>query len=480
MDIIISEIGSNKNVSETDEELQCAPTLVSSSEDLSDEELLDDSFSPKKKTSLCKGSPLRETRRDKQIRKSLMKVFSSPLQKFSTKSDDTKSGEDNRDQSSTLRHESGICSFPSPTLTDDVMASKIRRVKGIFPPSKEPPGTVKPNSLHSNIGLLLALPDKIDIMRGLEAPNNCKGFCEAESWPNRFPMEKKLLILPENSNVPKRTLRMSMKSPFKSRHGTPPVSTGNKTHNDTIPNASGKSTEIDILRTGEIDPSAHQVIIPDISEILVHVRICMVMEGYDGLMKAQTKAGKIWFDFASLVGLSRHGLESMYLGTIDKETHNNTREKEELPPPLFTTQRSPFKELLSRERSCESLDSGSLHAEASKLGQNLIRLKQKIATPHRSTLRNLLMCADDLVVEAHFTETVSQRSASASSKVENGTNVVQVTICSSQRLRQFIVCYRSSSSQHAKPVATSVKVRNGTTKGTYSKRPQIVTFCFFD
>ena len=461
-----SEIGSGKHLSETDEELQCAPTVGSfsedvSSEDLSDEEILNDSFSPKNQDSDSR--QLKERRHNQKIRKSLMKVFSSPHKKFSIKCNETNSDENQTDQRRRHGHKSGICSFPSQKNTGYSMSSKIREIKKTFSPSTIESGQVKSDNVHSNIGLLLALPDKVHIMRGLEAPNTCKDRY------NTLPVEKKLLILPKRANGLKANLGMSIKSPFKSIPRSPHRHVEIETHNDILPNSTSASTEIDILRTGEIDPSAHQVIIPEISELLVHGRVCMVMEGYDNLMQAQARAGKMWFDFANFVGLSRRELESMFLSTMDKESLDNTfysGEKEELPPPLLTTQRSPFKELL-RKRSNESLDSGSLHAEASKLGQKLVRLKQMISTPHRSTLRNLLTCSDDLVVEAFFTETISQGSASTSSKVEITTDVVQVAIFSSQRLRQFIVCYRSSSAQHAKPVAKSVKVRNENTKGAY-------------
>ena len=42
------------------------------------------------------------------------------------------------------------------------------------------------------------------------------------------------------------------------------------------------------------------------------------MEGYDKLLETRAKAGKRWFSFGNLVGLSRKDLENMYLIAIGK------------------------------------------------------------------------------------------------------------------------------------------------------------------
>jgi hypothetical protein len=62
------------------------------------------------------------------------------------------------------------------------------------------------------------------------------------------------------------------------------------------------------LRSCELDPSKHQLDLPKSEEILIHARVCHLMESYQHIVETSGIA----FDFKTLVGLSRIELEGMY------------------------------------------------------------------------------------------------------------------------------------------------------------------------
>jgi len=148
-----------------------------------------------------------------------------------------------------------------------------------------------------NIGLRLALPDKIDVMRGLQAPTAFQEHGIAES-----PFSKKLMIVPDY-NIPSQLAsfrRISLGTPIHLH--VPSV----KHDDDNIDNDEfeRKKEEI-VIRTSELEPSVHQLVIPSATDLLIHARICSLLEGYDHLLESRAKARKTWFDFSSLVGLDR-------------------------------------------------------------------------------------------------------------------------------------------------------------------------------
>ena len=134
-----------------------------------------------------------------------------------------------------------------------------------------------------------------------------------------------------------------------------------------------------VLRSCETDPSIHQLEIPSPTMLLVHARICAVMENNSAM-------GKDDFSFNRLVGLSRMSLEALL---SDKVTR-------------------------------------------SKYGH--------ISNNTCSTVRSLLECADDLIVEGYFHEHHKEHGG------------IEVAVFSTQKQRQFIVCYRGSKNRQIKPV----------------------------
>ena len=81
---------------------------------------------------------------------------------------------------------------------------------------------------------------------------------------------------------------------------------------------------------------------------------------------------------------------------------------------------------------------------------------RKMKPPPPSIIKSLLECADDLVVEEYFSETIGDELEDTSSMW------VQATVFSSQRQRQFIVCHRSSVQQQEKPVKANAKQKEST------------------
>ena len=141
-----------------------------------------------------------------------------------------------------------------------------------------------------NIGLRLALPDKVDIMRGLQAPN------ETGLGDSPYSKSKKLIIVPDY-NIP------SPLAPFlRINIGTSSQVQGPP--DEDVDDITEKKEEI-VIRTSEQEPSVHQVNIPSATDMLIHARICSLLEGYDQLLESRAKARKTWFDFTTLVGMDR-------------------------------------------------------------------------------------------------------------------------------------------------------------------------------
>jgi len=294
--------------------------------------------------------------------------------------------------------------------------------------------------IDMNIGRRLAAKDKLDIMTG-NSP--IKGDYD------QFTSPKKVMIVPDN-NIFRKALTISAKSPFKKKN---PVT---KQNESLVSNPSSDIVKLEgPLRTSEVDPSAHQATIPSAFELLIHARICALLEGYDTLLETRAKAGKRWFSFGDLVGISREELESMYVSSIGQKSQSSLcikREKGFLPvtgflhssPPSLG---NPFENLvLNCINSTKSYSSLSSEEEQNKSNNRRIPIKSRAMKPHPSTIRSLLECTDDLVVQGYFNETIGNEVE----EIESAS--VQVSIFSSQKQRQFIVCYRGSIAQHAKPV----------------------------
>ncbi|KAL7555321.1 hypothetical protein ACHAWF_019007 [Thalassiosira exigua] len=137
--------------------------------------------------------------------------------------------------------------------------------------------------------------------------------------------------------------------------------------------------------SSEHDPSPFQVDLPQKKEVLAHAKICALVDGYTAVHRD--------FNFALLSGISRP--------TLEKEYERSTTEK-----PMIAG-------------SC-----------------------------HRDVVKQLLECAEDIVVEGFFREYTEDKENGEGT----GSERMEACILSSESLRQIIVCFRGSTEKHARPL----------------------------
>lgn len=342
------------------------------------------------------------------------------------------------------------------TDTPKIRNTSAEKVVHLFNPTKKDKNE---EQIDLSLGLRLSLPDKIDVMTGVKSIHD-----------NSTPVtSKKLMILDQEKSSVTKTINIGTKLPFKKR-------TPSKIHQCFTPtseserlrswfhNGDESLTNIIQIRTSEMEPSFYQISIPTSLEILMHARISMLLESYDRLLEARAKLGKGWFSFSNLIGLSRADLESMYLDAIGKKPliPSIIGEVVSNPPPLprcknpfsIQTTLNPFDnvEYLSADRSLKSTDDSSLGVTEFKNQYPRMRRKEpQAAKPHPSTIKMLLECCDDLIVEGYFNETIDVDENSDWTN-EKTASSVQIVIFSSQQQRQIIITYRGSIEQHAKPI----------------------------
>jgi hypothetical protein len=338
-------------------------------------------------------------------------------------------------------------------LVSKTSKKTIGKIKNMFKNNE------KKKDIDMDIGIKLALPDKLGVMRGLEAPSASSPTNSGSSEKDRNSImtstpQKKLMILPDQSPYMLKK-RISSMSPFKKDSKRKMKALGNleSARNEISTNPSGEI----VLRSSEHDPSVHQMTIPTATEVLIHARVCALLEGYDQLLETRAKAGKRWFSFGDLVGLNRLDLKNIYLSAIGQkpEIPLFIGENAHQPPPL-PKESAPFgscslgNPFETHPNEMGSLSSLTISSESTgsfkkKGGQG----RMKAMKPHPSTIKSLLECADDIVVEGYFTETIGHDIDSLEGAEATG---VQVAILSSDRQREFIVCFRGSMAQHAKPI----------------------------
>lgn len=368
------------------------------------------------------------------------------------------------------------------------LRNKKDKIKKFFKSKKDK------NKIDMEIGIKLALPDKIDVMRGLEVPRSSTTSSTSETDYNTdfdvfSSSQKKLMVLPDKScNVLTRSIS-SIQSPFKmkkQRHVSNPTKSASmevpKKHRHVsdpllIQTRGSNLTEEVILRSSELEPSVHQTTIPTANEVLIHARVCALMEGYDQLLEARAKAGKKWFNFGDLVGISRLDLTNMYLSATGQNPviPAYVGQDNNQPPPLPhaagtipvqpCTIGNPFD--TNYPKDFASFNSLANSSESPNSPKKESQANMKSTKPHPSIIKSLLECADDIVVEDYFNETIGEDSGHMTDAAVATSNV-QVTIFSSQRQREFIVCFRVSMLQHAKPFQKKLTPTADENGGMYS------------
>ena len=196
-------------------------------------------------------------------------------------------------------------------------------------------------------------------------------------------------------NLPGRSARKKLKKQM-----TPPRNYYSSHAIDT----SSSPDEMGLLRTGfaglemyrmtstELEPSNFQVELPSKKEVLVHAKICNLLDGYTATQRD--------FNFAMLSGITR--------STLEKEYTNSTNEN-----PMIA------------------------------------------GICHRDVVKQVLECADDLVVEGFF------REYGRVNKEEGDGERIEACVFSSESLRQIIVCFRGSTVAQARPVKSHLFGKEG-------------------
>eukprot|EP00521_Asterionellopsis_glacialis_P011171 CAMPEP_0195292408 /NCGR_PEP_ID=MMETSP0707-20130614/9319_1 /TAXON_ID=33640 /ORGANISM="Asterionellopsis glacialis, Strain CCMP134" /LENGTH=718 /DNA_ID=CAMNT_0040352867 /DNA_START=317 /DNA_END=2473 /DNA_ORIENTATION=+ len=240
----------------------------------------------------------------------------------------------------------------------------------------------------------------------------------SSSIPNSpFSTKKKITTtspLPSSSTTPDNTNRHrkqpSLRSIKKKDKGSGSNSPEQTLAVPTLTPLHGFLTPSDNLamRSSEQEPSSHQIELPSCDDVLMHGRLCSIMNLYRQVDQN--------FDFANLVGTTRMSLQ----GFVCSNTDGNDVGDDD--------------------------DSFAPSSPTSLLNDRLIQ-------QHTPILQSLLECSsnDDVIVEGFFT---NDKSRDAHSRIE-------VAVFNCQAKRQFIVVYRGTSDQQTKPIRTKEIRKDG-------------------
>ncbi len=174
------------------------------------------------------------------------------------------------------------------------------------------------------------------------------------------------------------------------------------------------------LRTSESDPSPFQLEIPSHDDVLVHCKICCIMENYFDI-------GGINFDFSTLMPWvinSNH--EASNIDLLSVNSHDD---------------------LPRRSRNVQRDTSNNVQND--KVKHVLSRLQDIV---------------DDIVVEGFFREYYEDDNR------EGGLGRVEACVFSSNKLRRFIICYRCSSDVQDCPLLGTQSRRNNEKNEKMSSR----------
>jgi len=147
------------------------------------------------------------------------------------------------------------------------------------------------------------------------------------------------------------------------------------------------------MRSSEQEPSLHQMELPSCFEVLMHSRLCAVLNQYRIVDQN--------FDFGALVGASRLQLQGFI-----------------------------------------SSNAGAATATSSKNQKNT--LFDGLIQQHTPIMQSLLECSDDVILEGFFRE----------DSANDANERTEAAVFNCQSRRQFVVVYRGTTSQQAKPVRT--------------------------
>ena len=289
--------------------------------------------------------------------------------------------------------------------------------------------------------------------------------------------------------------RGSRRSCTHSRDGS--LSIAKPTDDRPVQAASDPVMDEIVIRTSELEPSVHQITLPAATDLLLCARVCSLLEGYDRLLRHQAAKGRRWFDFAELVGAERHELEEAYLHALGHHKEADEQAKRQAiagsiarmgastsiqVPSSSGSNGNPFGggaavAAPGTATPTTGVSTSTNMEEISLLGDTVTgegsRFSDPKNLPHPSILKSLLDCGDDIKVEGYFTETLGEEDEGLSiPALEHGertifpedygekSSAVTVAVFSSQQHRQFIVCYKGTAEQQAKPVKSHVRQKD--------------------
>lgn len=158
------------------------------------------------------------------------------------------------------------------------------------------------------------------------------------------------------------------------------------------------------LKASETNPYPFQLEIPSIENVVIHCKVCCIMENYFDI-------GGIDFDFSTLM-------------------------------PWGVNKSNDF------HSQSEDLLCGKSVEEIPRINQSKDQLHQETEDKRKAVLAALCEIVDDIVVEGFFREYYVDENR------EGGLGRVEACVLSSDKLRRFIVCFRCSSDVQDCPVET--------------------------
>lgn len=180
------------------------------------------------------------------------------------------------------------------------------------------------------------------------------------------------------------------------------------------------SDVIPSLRSSEQDPTPHQMEIPDVAQVLRHVRLCAALDAYRRVDQN--------FDYEFLAGKSRASLEA----------------------------------LVRYFRKGGKGAGGEGAGGTTDLLDDIDFLRANLQPVHREILTAVLECGEDVVVEGFLHET-GGRARGGDAEDDTGTqrdkapdDRVEAVVYSSSQHRQFVVAWQGPIDDQAKPVRKTI------------------------
>jgi hypothetical protein len=212
-----------------------------------------------------------------------------------------------------------------------------------------------------------------------------------------------------------------------------------------------------VLRSSELEPYQHQVTVPPAQQLSFHAKLCQLMQDYCLMIQNHSSSFQM-FDFNVLAGKSHNELLNWHCEMVSKEEReqddSDAANNKKLKPEHKTKKGGGGVFAMGMGSSSSSTKKKNKHkskyvAHCSASTQN---------DPDPAFLKSLLDSCEDILVEGrlHVGATLATRRDDVFSMT--GT---EVTVFSSHRHRQFVVCFRGTPEQQEKPISLSYDKKHG-------------------